>query len=91
MNIDKLLNEKSMTKAMLAEKMGIRSQNVNVALKNPTEETIRKIAVALGVEVWELFTSKSEIVGGIEDGVKNGFVCPKCGARFVLDEKEESL
>lgn len=89
MNIDKLLNEKSMTKAMLAEKMGIRSQNVNVALKNPTEETIRKIAVALGVEVWELFKSKSEIVGGIEDGVKNGFACPKCGARFVLDEKEE--
>lgn len=86
MNIDKLLNEKSMTKAMLAEKMGIRSQNVNVALKNPTEETIRKIAVALGVEVWELFTSKSEIVGGIEDGVKSGFVCPKCGARFELKE-----
>ena len=87
MNIDKLLNEKSMTKAMLAEKMGIRSQNVNVALKNPTEETIRKIAVALGVEVWELFTSKSEIVGGVEDGAKNGFVCPKCGARFELKEE----
>lgn len=86
MNIDKLLNEKSMTKAMLAEKMGIRSQNVNVALKNPTEETIRKIAVALGVEVWELFTSKSEIVEEITEETKNTIRCPKCGARFELKE-----
>ena len=82
MNIDSLLKERGMTKTMLAEKMGIRSQNVNVALKNPTEETMKKIANALGVEVWQLFTSEEEIVN--QD--KNTITCPKCGAKFELKE-----
>ncbi len=77
MNIDSLLKEKGMTKTMLAEKMGIRSQNVNVALKNPTEETMRKIANALGVEVWELFTSEGEVTKEAEK--KNTIPCPYCG------------
>lgn len=77
MNIDSLLKEKGMTKTMLAEKMGIRSQNVNVALKNPTEETMRKIANALGVEVWELFTTEGEVMK--EADKKNTIPCPYCG------------
>ena len=77
MNIDSLLKEKGMTKTMLAEKMGIRSQNVNVALKNPTEETMRKIATALGVEVWELFTSEDGSMK--EQERKNSIPCPYCG------------
>lgn len=77
MNIDSLLKEKGMTKTMLAEKMGIRSQNVNVALKNPTEETMRKIAAALGVEVWELFTSEDGSMK--EQERKNTIPCPYCG------------
>ena len=77
MNIDSLLKEKGMTKTMLAEKMGIRSQNVNVALKNPTEETMRKIANALGVEVWELFTLEGEVTRKAEK--KNTIPCPYCG------------
>jgi lambda repressor-like predicted transcriptional regulator len=77
MNIDSLLKEKGMTKTMLAEKMGIRSQNVNVALKNPTEETMRKIATALEVEVWELFTSEDGSMK--EQERKNTIPCPYCG------------
>ena len=82
MNIDKLLSEKGMTKAMLAEKMGIRSQNVNVSLRNPTEDTMRKIADALGVEMWELFTEKPTN----HESNGNTMVCPKCGSEFVLKE-----
>lgn len=90
MNIDSLLKEKGMTKTMLAEKMGIRSQNVNVALKNPTEETMRKIANALGVEVWELFTTEGEATKGADK--KNTIPCPHCGKPIevsLLQEKEE--
>ena len=82
MNIGKLLSEKGMTKAMLAEKMGIRSQNVNVSLRNPTEDTMRKIAEALGVEMWELFTEKPTS----KEPDSNTLVCPKCGAEFILKE-----
>ena len=84
MNIDELLKEKGMTKAMLAEKMGIRSQNVNVSLRNPTEETMKKLADALGVEMWELFVSKEKLV---EQQEQNSIVCPKCGAKFELKEE----
>lgn len=84
MNIDLLLKEKGMTKAMLAEKMGIRSQNVNVSLKNPTEETMKKIAEALGVEVWELFKpNESPASPGA-----NSIICPKCGTRFVAETND---
>lgn len=82
MNIDKLLSEKGMTKSMLAEKMGIRSQNVNVSLRNPTEDTMRKIADALGVEMWELFIEKPTS----NEPNCNTLVCPKCGAKFVFEE-----
>lgn len=83
MNIDKLLIQKGMTKAMLAERMGILPQNVNANLKNPKEDTIRNIAEALGVEPWELFASKEELF--TEE--KNTFTCPKCGAKFELKEE----
>lgn len=85
MNIDKLLVEKGMTKTMLAERMGIRSQNVNVALRNPTEETMKKIAEALGVEVWELFVSEKEV----EEKDKNTITCPTCGTKIEFKKKEE--
>ena len=44
----------------LAQKMGIRTSNLNAAINhgNPTVETLYKIAQALGVEVHELFTDR---------------------------------
>lgn len=85
MNIDRLLAEKGMTKAMLAERMGILPQNVNANLKNPKEDTIRNIAEALGVEPWELFTSKEEIIKKDE----NIITCPTCGTKIEFKKKEE--
>lgn len=87
MNIDDLLKEKGLTKAMLAEKMGIRSQNVNVSLRNPTEETMKKLADALGVEMWELFVSKDKLVDQKEQ-IETDLVCPNCGVKLELRRKE---
>ena len=85
MNIDNLLIKKGVTKAMLAERMGILPQNVNANLKNPKEDTIRNIADALGVEPWELFATKEEIIK--ED--ENTITCPTCGTKIEFKKKEE--
>lgn len=80
MNIESLLQERGLKKSELAKMMGVNRQNINSLLNNPTLTTIEKIANALGVETWELFKSK-------EDVNSNTIVCPKCGARFKLEEE----
>lgn len=55
MDISELLKQKNITKAELANRLGIHNQNVNKLLANPTEANIIKIADALGVSVGELF------------------------------------
>ena len=61
MDISSLLKEQGLTKSELAERLGIHNQNVNKMLNNPTEATIRKIADALGVPVWQLFASREDV------------------------------
>ena len=84
--IKNLIKEKGFTQEQFAQKMGVtRMSLVKTLSGNPSYETLQRIAEALGVEMWELFASKEEIVN--KD--KNTIRCPKCGARFVLEEKEE--
>ena len=84
--IKNLIKEKGFTQEQLAQKMGVtRMSLVKTLSGNPSYETLQRIAEALEVEMWELFASKEEIVN--KD--KNIIRCPKCGARFVLEEKEE--
>lgn len=81
-----ILSEKKLTKTAFAEMVGIKNQNVNALLKNPTRETYEKIADALGVEMWELFASKKEVIG--DDGNdKDTIICPVCQSKFKLEEK----
>lgn len=54
-NIDNIIKRKGLTKTALAERLGIKKQNLNGLLKNPTLGTIRRIAEALGVNPRELF------------------------------------
>ena len=86
LRIKELIKEKGLSVQELADRMGISrvglSQHIN---GNPSVEVVGRIAEALGVDVWELFASKEEIVN--KD--KNVITCPKCGARFVLEKKEE--
>lgn len=92
LRIKEVIKEKGLSVQELADRMGISrvglSQHIN---GNPSVEVVGRIAEALGVEMWELFKSKSEIVEEITEETKNTIRCPKCGARFVLDEKEDSL
>ena len=82
MNIEELLKEKGLTKSAFADLIGVKKQNINNLLKNPTLETLEKFSKALNVEMWELFASKDEIIN--QD--KNTITCPKCGAKFELKE-----
>lgn len=76
--IAEILKSKGMTQTDLAEKIGISRVGLSKAINgNTTITTLRKIAVALEVEVSELFTPKS-----------NTIVCPKCGTVLEVKERE---
>lgn len=92
LRIKELMEEKGVTSASIATIVGIHKVSVSNIINgkiNPSAETLEKFAEALEVEMWELFKSKSEIVEEITEERKNTITCPKCGARFVLDEKAE--
>lgn len=82
--IKEVIKDKGLSVQEVADRMGITrvglSQHIN---GNPSVEVVGRIAEALGVEMWELFASKEEIVS--KD--KNTIICPKCGARFELKEE----
>lgn len=73
-----LLKERGMTLCDLASKIGTTQTSISRMLSengNPTYETLVKIAEALGVEIQDLFTDDRNIL-----------TCPKCGARFKLED-----
>ena len=85
LRIKELMEEKGVTSVSMATYIGIHKvsfSNIINGKINPSAETLEKIAEALGVEMWELFASKEEIVN--QD--KNTITCPKCGAKFELKE-----
>ena len=89
--IKEIMQEKGVTSANLSAMIGIHKVSVSNIINgkiNPSAETLEKIAEALGVEMWELFKSKSEIVEEIAEEKKNTITCPKCGAKFDLREDE---
>lgn len=85
------MDERKVTSVWLSEEVGVSKvaiSNILTGKSSPSVDNLLKIADALGVSVTYLL--------GLEenDGVRSqqpkvGFVCPKCGARFVLEEKEE--
>lgn len=60
LRIKELCKEKGINITQLAEVMGIKQESLSRAINgNPTIETLQKIADALKVELWELFTSST--------------------------------
>lgn len=87
--IKNLIKDKGYTQEQFAQKMGVtRMSLVKTLSGNPSYETFQRIAEALGVEMWELFKSKSELVEEITEETKNTITCPKCGAKFDLRKEE---
>lgn len=86
--IKELIKEKGFTQEEFAKKVGTTRVGLGKNLVCPSGTTLEKIAEALGVEMWELFKSKSELVEEITEETKNTITCPKCGTRFkMLDEE----
>lgn len=85
--IKELIKEKGYTQEEFAKLVGTTRVGLGKNLVCPSGSTLEKIAEALGVEIWELFKSKSEIVEEISEDAKNTIRCPKCGARFELKEE----
>ena len=83
-NIEALLKEKGLTKTAFSDLLGVKKQNLNGLMKNPTLETIKKFASVLGVETWQLFASPDEI-SQKNDAVS--LICPHCLKKFEVELK----
>ena len=83
--LKEVLSEKGVTSAELAGRVGVSKATVSNLINNktmPSLDTLEKIADALGIEMWELFTERPTS----NEPNSNTLVCPKCGAEFVLKE-----
>ena len=80
--IRELIKEKGYTQEEFAKIVGTTRVGLTKNLVCPSGSTLEKIADALGVEMWELFTEKPTN----NEPNSNTLVCPKCGAEFVLKE-----
>lgn len=57
--------------------------NMIAGRQSPPVDTLEKIAIALGVEVWVLLKSPDELE------ITPFYKCPKCGAKLMLVEYVE--
>ena len=80
--IRELIKEKGYTQEEFAKIVGTTRVGLTKNLVCPSGSTLEKIADALGIEMWELFTEKPTS----NEPNSNSLVCPKCGAEFVLKE-----
>lgn len=67
-NFETLLKDKGLTKTAFSELLGIKKQNLNGLLKNPTLETMKKIAAALGCNISDLFTTATDFTALVKSG-----------------------
>lgn len=68
LRIRELCDERGLSISALAKAIGVTQPSVSniVSMKNSARtDTLRKIADALNVEVWELFVSRSEVLAGV--------------------------
>lgn len=82
LRIKELIKSKGFTMQEFADKLGIARVNLTKTINgNPTMETLQKIATALNVQVWELFTASTT-------GEINGFVEYR-GTIYKIQSRED--
>ena len=82
LRIKEICKEKNLTISTLANRMQIKQESLSRAINgNPTMETLQKIAAALNVEIWELFTASTS-------GEINGFIEYR-GTIYKIQSKED--
>lgn len=87
MDIKRVIQEKGWTLEKVGELMtnkkggkGVSQSSVSQMINgNPTIDKLQEIASIIGISV-------SELVAEEHEQVENTLVCPKCGARFKLEE-----
>lgn len=79
-SLKRLLAEKGVTSIWLANQIGITKVSISYIIngkQKPSFDTLEKIASALNVPMWRLFTSYDEVVN---TAISEGLVtCPHCG------------
>ena len=78
-NIEALLKERGLTKTAFSDLLGIKKQNLNGLMKNPTLETIKKFASVLGVDTWMLFADHKKVKSS-----EGSILCPHCGGEIHI-------
>lgn len=81
--IKELIREKGYTQQDFANKLGIARESLARILNSPSYPSLMKIAEALEVEEWELFTDKR--LSNDDEGM---IVCPKCGTKFKMQDED---
>lgn len=81
MDVKSIIKKKGYTIEQVAEKIGVTRVTLTQNLsRNPTMNTLQRVADAIGCKVGEFFIDEIE-----ED--KHTITCPKCGAKFDLREE----
>ena len=79
--IKELIREKGYTQQQFADKLGLTRERLNtIANGKPSYPNLERVAEALGVEMWELFTTREEILAKSPGEI----TCPYCENRFSL-------
>lgn len=87
--IESILKEKGIKKIRFAEMMDINKQNVNQLFRNPTINTLEKIAKVLDVPVWQLLVSPDEVSDAPAPSFPGGGIV--WGERFIPCSTIEEL
>lgn len=81
-NIETLIKESGISKADLADKLGVsRTALYSILNGNPTVKSLEKIAEIIGCDMADFFPKKTKETATHK--------CPKCGARLSLSITEE--
>lgn len=83
--IKEIMQEKGVSSVKMADMIHVSKVTISNLINNktmPSIDTLEKIATALGVPIWQLFVSPSDVTGG-----GRTFKCPKCGLEFEVELK----
>ena len=79
--IKELIREKGYTQQQFADKLGLTRERLNAIVNGkPSYPNLERLAETLGVEMWELFTTREEILAKSPGEI----TCPYCEKRFSL-------
>lgn len=83
--IKDIMIEKGVSSVTLANTINVSKVTISNLINNktmPSIETLNKIANALDVPIWQLFTSPKDIKNDT-----NSIICPYCGKEITFHKK----